>query len=292
MRLGNTLKKQPTRTPGRAHVLVIGNEKGGSGKSTTAMHIAVSLLYDKARVGLLDVDWRQASLTRYVENRKRYVESHTARLPIPEHRVIVGSGEDSRTASEADEKRRFEEALQPLLASCDYVIIDTPGSDTHLSRLAHTEADTLLTPLNDSFVDLDLLGQFDGDTLKIQRPSVYSDAVWRQRQLRAASGRRPVDWVVARNRLSSLDARNKRDMEKSLAALAQRLGFRIAPGLSERVIYRELFLKGLTLLDLRRAESGVSMTLSHVAARQELRNLLAEVNLPAVEAPAAAKPAR
>ena len=292
MKLGNTLKKPPTRTPGRAHVLVIGNEKGGSGKSTTAMHIAVALLYDRAKVGLVDVDWRQASLSRYLENRTKFAASAKSRLPVPSYAVVMGSAEDSRAAGAADEKGRFEQALKPLLASCDYVIIDTPGSDTHLSRLAHVEADTLLTPLNDSFVDLDILGQFDAETMKMQKPSIYSDAVWRQRQVRAAGGRRPVDWVVARNRLSHLNARNKQDMQKALAALAQRLGFRIAPGQSERVIYRELFLKGLTLHDLRRPDAGVELTLSHLAARQELRNLMAELNLPAPESAAAAKPAK
>jgi len=97
-------------------------------------------------------------------------------------------------------------------------------------------------------------------------------------------GARPVDWVVMRNRLSSLAARNKRDMGTVIEALAKRIGFRTATGLSERVIYRELFLSGLTLLDLKRGASGgktgPSMTMSHVAARQEVRDLVAALNLP------------
>ena len=139
-----------------------------------------------------------------------------------------------------------------MIGAVDFVIVDTPGSDTYLSRLAHTWADTLLTPLNDSFIDLDLLARVDPDTLKIVRPSIYAEAVWKQRQLRAVQGGRPVDWVVMRNRLSSLAARNKRDMGTVIEALARRIGFRIAAGLSERVIYKELFLNGLTLLDLKR----------------------------------------
>ena len=170
--------------------------------------------------------------------------------------------------------------LEPILASADFVIVDTPGSDTHLSRLAHTHADTLLTPLNDSFIDLDLLARVDPDTLKILRPSIYAEAVWKQRQLRAVQGGRPVDWVVMRNRLSSIAARNKRDMGMVIEALAKRIGFRIAVGLSERVIYKELFLNGLTLLDLKRGGSGPSLTLSHVAARQEVRDLVAALTLP------------
>lgn len=285
MRLGNTLRRAAVRTPGRAHVLVLGNEKGGSGKSTTAMHLAVSLLYDGARVGSIDVDSRQGTFTRYIENRRAFLQAQSLDLPVPEHRAVLPSDLPNRDDAEAAERESFGQAFVQLSASCDFLIVDTPGSHTHLSRLAHVEADTLLTPLNDSFIDLDLLARVEPDTLRIVRPSIYSEAVWQQRQLRAIAGHRPVDWIVTRNRLASLDARNKRDMEKVIDALAQRLGFRVAPGLSERVIYRELFLKGLTLLDLRKG-FGLRMTMSHVAARQEVRRLLEELNLPPLAAEA------
>ncbi|MBS0546210.1 MAG: AAA family ATPase [Proteobacteria bacterium] len=269
---------QAARTPGRAHVLVIGNEKGGSGKSTTAMHIAVSLLGDGAKVATIDLDARQGTFTRYVENRAAYAARKELALPMPVHAAVQASGDS------ADEKARFEAALEPAVTTADFVIVDTPGSDTHLSRLAHTWADTLLTPLNDSFIDLDLLARIDPETLKIVRPSVYAEAVWKQRQIRSMQGARPVDWIVMRNRLSSLAARNKRDMGTVIDALAKRIGFRTARGLSERVIYRELFLSGLTLLDLKRGgaggNTGPSMTMSHVAARQEVRDLVSALNLP------------
>jgi chromosome partitioning protein len=271
---------QAERVPGRAHVVVIGNEKGGSGKSTTALHIAVALMSEGASVATLDLDARQGTLSRYVENRIAYARRKDADLPTPGHAAVTASTLPDRAAAEADEQARFEEALEPPLLSADFVLIDTPGSDTNLSRLAHTWADTLLTPLNDSFIDLDLLARVDPDTLKVVRPSVYAEAVWRQRQIRAVQGGRPVDWVVMRNRLSSLAARNKRDMGTVLEALAGRIGFRTTIGLSERVIYRELFLNGLTLLDLKRGGGGPSLTLSHVAARQEVRDLVASLNLP------------
>ena len=268
------------RVPGRAHVVVIGNEKGGSGKSTTALHIAVALMSEGASVATLDLDARQGTLSRYVENRIAYARRKDVDLPTPGHAAVTASTLPDRAAAEADEQARFEEALEPPLLSADFVLIDTPGSDTNLSRLAHTWADTLLTPLNDSFIDLDLLARVDPDTLKVVRPSVYAEAVWRQRQIRAVQGGRPVDWVVMRNRLSSLAARNKRDMGTVLNALAGRIGFRTTIGLSERVIYRELFLNGLTLLDLKRGGGGPSLTLSHVAARQEVRDLVVSLNLP------------
>jgi chromosome partitioning protein len=85
-----------------------------------------------------------------------------------------------------------------------------------------------------------------------------------------------------RNRLSPLDAKNKRRVGDALTALAQRIGFRVAPGLSERVIYREMFTAGLTLLDLSDEGAAASFTLSHVAARQELRDLILGLNLPPI----------
>jgi chromosome partitioning protein len=279
------VQTQAGRVPGRAHVLVIGNEKGGSGKSTTALHIAVALMGEGGRVATLDLDARQGTLSRYIENRAAYAARNGVDLAMPIHAAVPLSALPDRAAAETDEKARFETALEPALVAADFVIVDTPGSDTHLSRTAHVWADTLLTPLNDSFIDLDLLARIDPDTLKIVRPSIYAEAVWKQRQLRAIQGGRPVDWVVMRNRLSSLAARNKRDMGSVIEALAKRVGFRVAGGLSERVIYKELFLSGLTLLDLKRAQlgekgGGPSLTLSHVAARQEVRDLVTALNLP------------
>ena len=280
------VQTQTARVPGRAHVLVIGNEKGGSGKSTTALHIAVALMAEGARVATLDLDARQGTLSRYLENRGAYAQRKGADLPMPRHAPVPLSTLDDRSSAEADERARLEAALEPAVSTADFVIVDTPGSDTYLSRLAHTWADTLLTPLNDSFIDLDLLARVDPDTLRIVRPSIYAEAVWKQRQLRAMQGGRPVDWIVMRNRLSSLAARNKRDVAAAIETLAKRIGFRVAAGLSERVIYKELFLSGLTLLDLKRGSGGPSLTLSHVAARQEVRDLVAALNLPRAPAPA------
>jgi chromosome partitioning protein len=277
---------QVPRQLGRAHVLVIGNEKGGSGKSTTALHIAVSLLRDGERVATIDLDARQGTFGRYLENRAAYAARKGVELPMPVHAAVQLSTLAERGEAQADERARLEAALERVIGECDFVVIDTPGSDTYLSRLAHTWADTLLTPLNDSFIDLDLLARVDPDTLKVVRPSIYAEAVWKQRQVRAVQGGRPVDWIVMRNRLSSLAARNKRDMGNVLEALSRRIGFRVAAGLSERVIYKELFLSGLTLLDLKRGggaqggEGAPALTLSHVAARQEVRDLVSALNLP------------
>ena len=265
----------------RPHIIVLGNEKGGSGKSTTALHLIVALLRQGKTVASFDLDARQGTLTRYVENRRAYVAERDVRLPMPEHESLHRSDADSRREAEAEERALVEAAFARHQAK-DFIVCDTPGSDTHLSRLAHTRADTLITPLNDSFVDLDLLARVTRDGKKILGPSIYSQLVWEQRLARAKTGARPIDWIVMRNRLSHTQARNKRDVGTLLQDLARRIGFRLAPGFGERVIFRELFVQGLTLLDLR--ESGTQLSMSHVAAREEVRALLETIAIPGLAA--------
>ncbi len=260
----------------RPHVVVLGNEKGGSGKSTTAMHLIVALLREGYKVGSLDLDARQGSLSRFIANRAE----NGLELPMSRHVRLEQSALDSVAAAREEEKQRFDTTLAQM-ADCDFVVIDTPGSDSNLSRLGHARADTLVTPLNDSFLDLDLLARVDSEGLKIRGPSTYAEMVWEQKKRRALTDGGSIDWIVMRNRLASLDARNKRRIGKLVEDLARRIGFRLAPGFSERVVFRELFPRGLTLLDL--ADAGTALTLSHVAARQELRGLLDVIGLPKPE---------
>jgi len=278
-----TSQALPEGTPRNGRTIVVGNEKGGAGKSTVAMHLTVALMRMGARVGIIDLDVRQRSLTRYNENRLRWIKSTGARLPMPEMIRVDASTQRDLDRAEAEETRRLEDALRRLRESCHFIIVDAPGGDTHLSRLAHMHADTLITPLNDSFVDFDLLGDVNPQTLEVIRPSFYSEMVWNCRKKKAQTSRQPIDWIVMRNRMSPLEARNKQKVGEALANLAKRIGFRMAPGLSERVIYRELFPAGLTLLDLSEKGSNISFTMSHVAARQELRDLLIILQLPEFE---------
>ena len=263
-----------------ARVIVIGNEKGGAGKSTVSIHLSVALLCIGRKVGVIDLDVRQRSLTRYLENRTRWMQNTGAKLPMPEIVRVEASQDRDLDKAEAEESQRFLTSLARLKRDCDFIIIDAPGGDTFLSRLAHMQADTLITPLNDSFVDFDLLGDVNPQTLDVLRPSFYSEMVWTCRKKKAQTSRRPIDWVVMRNRMSPLAARNKERVGGALENLSRRIGFRLAPGLSERVIYRELFPAGLTLLDLTESASNVAFTMSHKAARQELRDLLIVLHLP------------
>jgi chromosome partitioning protein len=199
---------------------------------------------------------------------------------MPEIVRVEASEDRDLDKAEAEESQRFLTSLARLKRECDFIIIDAPGGDTFLSRLAHMHADTLITPLNDSFVDFDLLGDVNPQTLDVLRPSFYSEMVWTCRKKKAQTSRRPIDWVVMRNRMSPLAARNKERVGGALENLSKRIGFRLAPGLSERVIYRELFPAGLTLLDLSESSSNVAFTMSHKAARQELRDLVIVLQLP------------
>ena len=263
-----------------AHILALGNEKGGTGKTTTAIHLAVSLLKLGRRVSAIDLDSRQKSFTRYFENRADFIARSGHKLPMPEFRVIERSKLTDTREAAAEESSRLDAALAQARAESDFVVIDMPGSDTHLSRIGHQAADTLVTPMNDSFLDFDLLAKLDPESLEIKGPSLYSEFVWECRKRRVMKRAPAIDWVVVRNRVSNVDARNKRKVAGALDQLAARIGFRVAPGLSERVIFRELFPLGLTLFDLPLSGVPVALTMSHVSARQEIRELLGTLNLP------------
>ncbi len=259
----------------RLHVIVFANEKGGTGKSTTAVHVAIALAQRGARVACLDLDHRQRTLGRYLDNRAATVKRTGREMPMPIHETHDGESMD-----------RFNDSLNRLSERADFLVIDTPGRDDRFARIAVTNADTLVTPMNDSFVDFDLIGHVDPDTFKVTRPSFYSELIWESRKHRAKADGSTIDWVVLRNRLQHIEARNMRRVSDAITQLSKRVGFRVIPGLSERVIYRELFPAGLTMLD--RNEFG-QMGLAHVAARQELREMLAALQLPeAASAPAAA----
>jgi len=265
-----------------AHILVFGNEKGGTGKSTTSMHVVVALLQRGARVAVVDLDARQRSLHRYIENRRRYQPHHDDVLSIPEAHVVEASTHDSATERAEDEKQRLGELLDDLAVRHDFIVVDCPGNDTHLSRLAHSIADTLITPLNDSFVDLDLIGQVDQANYTVQKLSHYSEAVWESRKQRTLYGKKALDWVVMRNRIASLNTRNMQRVHQAIEELQKRVAFRYVPGLSERVVYRELFPKGLTLLDISALKREEQANVSHVAARFELQQLMDSLHLPEV----------
>lgn len=250
--------------------IVFANEKGGTGKSTTAVHVAIALAYQGARVAAIDLDSRQRTMHRYFENRAETMRRRAIALPTATFAVYEGTSAEELDGLAAQ-----------LGESHDFLVFDTPGRDDPLARHVATQADTLVTPLNDSFVDFDLIGQVDAETFKVRRLSFYAELIWEARKKRAMAtikdaARKEMDWVVVRNRTGYTEARNQKRIDQALTELSKRVGFRIAKGLSERVIYRELFPSGLTLLD--KGHLGELGT-SHLVARQELRTLVAGLAL-------------
>jgi len=264
-----------TRSP---HVIVIGNEKGGSGKSTTAMHLAIGLLHDGLDVACVDLDYRQGTLSNYLSNRQKFINDRSINLPMPEFRSVEHSLSSNRESAGVEDEQRLSDTIKELSQVSDVIVIDTPGADSVLTRLGHSFADTLVTPLNDSLIDLDVLARVDHSSFKVQEPSYYSEMVWQQKMRRAMRDGGTIDWIIMRNRLSHLDARNKREVERLLADLAVRVGFRQVPGFGERVIYRELFLVGLTMMDSIEVLGPRKLSLSHLSARQEVRHLIDAIN--------------
>lgn len=194
-----------------AHIIVVGNEKGGAGKSTVSMHIATSLVRLNHTVGVLDLDLRQRSFGRYIDNRIKFMESEQLDLPCPVYCELPKIAPESLGPGENLYDQRLSAAVTGLEREVEFILIDCPGSHTRLSQVAHSLADTLVTPLNDSFVDFDLLAHTDPKTGKVLSPSVYAEMVWNARQLRAQAGLEPIDWVVVRNRVGAQAMHNKKE---------------------------------------------------------------------------------
>lgn len=261
------------RKNSRPYIFVVGNEKGGAGKTTLAMHLITGLIDKGYNVASIDTDSRQQSLSNYLKNRLAYNKKNKlSEVSMPLHFHLPESSARDIETIEKDHRENFEQALSQSQSYADYIIIDTPGTHSFLSKLSHSYADTIITPMNDSFLDLDIMAKVNPDDLSVISPSIYSQMIWEQKMVQAAREKKSIEWVVVRNRLSNIDAINKRNVSGVLEELSKRISFKIAPGFSERVIFRELFLQGLTLIDLTKINYDKPFNLSHIAARQELRN--------------------
>jgi chromosome partitioning protein len=267
--------------PLSAHVVVLGNEKGGSGKSTTAMHVAVALLNMGQRVATIDLDSRQKTFTHYIDHRRAWAARAGLPLRLPVHFCIARGATLRLDENEAIEFGGLVEAVASVEHAHDFIVIDTPGTDAYLMRLAHSIADTLVTPLNDSFVDFDVLGTVDPTTFEVTGESHYAEMVRDARRARRGVDGGNLDWIVVRNRLSMMGSRNKRLVGAGLTQLGARLGFRSIDGFAERLVYREFFPRGLTALDQIDEETlGTKPSLANVAARDEVMALVAALKLP------------
>ena len=262
-------------------VIVVANEKGGSGKSTVAIHVAIALLKAGQSVATIDLDSRQRSFTRYIDNRLAWARQRGRDLPAPTHVCFDEEGEYSTAEDEVAARAAFADTIGTLSETHSYIVIDTACQNTFVTRLAHAAADTLITPLNDSFVDLDVLGSVDAETFAVTGISHYARTVEVARRLRQLDGKPDTDWIVLRNRLQSMKSRNKRFVGDAIQELSQQLGFRCIEGLAERVVFREFYPRGLTAVDeLDETTLGSRPTMSHVTAQLEVQSLIAALLAP------------
>jgi chromosome partitioning protein len=260
---------------GSPYVIAIGNEKGGSGKTTLAMHLAVALLKEGQRVGTIDLDSNQRGLTRYIENRRIWANHRRIELEMPLHHLVLRAEGARLWDNEAEELAAFEEIIAAIRESIDFLVIDTPSTDTYLMRLAHLVADTVLTPVTDSFLDLGTLASVDPITHEITGTGHYVEVVREARRRRRQLDQGHIDWVVIRNR-----SPRGRLVGDSIAELGMRLGLREVEGCAERIVYRRLFSSGLTALDMPDEATSGAMPGSHRLAQQEMRILIGSLNLP------------
>jgi chromosome partitioning protein len=246
------------------YVVVVGNEKAGQ------------------RVATIDLDGRQRSLTHYIENRRGWARRSQARLELPTHFCIARVEGAIVAENEAAECSDFQRAVAAAQDRHDFVVIDTPPHDSYLMRLAHSITDTLVTPLNDSFLDLDVLATLDPVTLTVTGIGHYGELVREIRRHRRPVDGTLIDWVVVRNRISPQRSSTAHVLCGCLQELALNAGFRAATGFQERAIYRDLFPRGLTALDQlwETMPDTDGEEASRLLARGEVQGLLEALKLP------------
>ena len=254
----------------KAHIIVVSNEKGGTGKSTISMHLAIKLLQEGFSVATIDMDGRQGTLSRYIENRQNFCEKNKLALPIPVHYKF--EPQENYSLIPAD-RGRVDHEIGKLMTSYDAIIIDTPGNKNYLFEEAHKFADTLITPISDSLIDLNVLSEIDFDSGKAGKPGHYANYIWDVKKYLASQGKAYLNWIVVGHKISALNSRNKNLFFEYLEKLSKLYGFRVCPGFKDRVIYKELFLEGLTVLDMQTDELKRRMSVSHIAAKREIRAL-------------------
>lgn len=254
----------------RAHIIVIGNEKGGTGKSTIAMHLAVKLLQEGFKVLTIDLDGRQGSLSKYISNREDFCHKHDLTLPTPAHFRFAPCEDIQKIPQQTEE---INSLIDNMSLEYDAIIIDTPGNKNYLFDIAHRHADTLITPITDSLVDLNAIADIDFGNNKIKSPGHYAEFVWDIKKFLASQGKAYLNWIICGNKISPLRSKNKNFVFEQLEKISKLYGFRFCEGLKDRVIYRELFLEGLTVLDLQQESLKRRMSLSHLAAKIEIKNL-------------------
>jgi len=263
-----------------AHVIVVGNEKGGCGKSTISMHLAIALLKKGQRVAIIDIDSRQKSISQYIQNRAQYKRQFNLDIKMPTLITIERSSPFHTSKNIESELNHFVEAISSLEENHDFIIIDTPASDTYLMRMSHALCDTLVTPINESFIDIDVLGKLNPDNYEVLSTSQYSEIVREARANRRKIDNGVIDWIVLLNRRSPSQTQNARHLQKAMIQLSALVGFRTSMGLTERLVYREFFPNGLTALDDVSTIGTRYASKAQIAAKFEVEEMINKLRLP------------
>jgi chromosome partitioning protein len=284
-----TIDKQVNST----HVIVLGNEKGGSGKSTLSLQLAVALMLEGMRVATIDLDTRKQTLSHCIHNRRKWANLQGLFLPTPDHYVLESVDAGSLRLNKWSDYEAFSRLLESLKPRADFIVIDTPSAHSELSALAHASADTLLTPMNDSMLDIDVLATITPEFHTLAALSPYAEVVRNAHKTRVVNDQVEIDWVVVRNRLQATDTPSHKSVSLLLEMLSKQLGFREAPGIAEQTTYHEYFNMGLTALDPVESFAGATrQTINHMASRNEILSLIESLNLPLSERVRARKTAR
>src|SRR6476619_6715122 len=105
------MRRGKDQVMGQPHFIVFANEKGGTGKSTTAVHTAIALAASGHRVGALDLDGRQRTMTRYLETRDPTGRRHGNELPRAAYEVLEDHSEEG-----------FAAAIERLAKDADVIV--------------------------------------------------------------------------------------------------------------------------------------------------------------------------
>lgn len=253
-----------------APIILFANEKGGVGKTTLVFNTAIDLCNRGYRVLAIDLDFRQRSLARAIENRMASNRCLGLDLPVPKVCVL-----------QQPSGPMLVQELNRLGSDRDVILIDAPGHDSPVARRAMALAQTIVTPINPSFFDLDVLGHFDPVSLKFRKPGPFAQAIL---DIRAEQMRRnllPARWIIAKNRIRGAERSHNKRIEPMLAQLSDQLGLTIAEGLTERVAYRSLLQYGFTISDIKRVPQLAHMQIRNV---KEISRLTNELNIAPIKA--------